>query len=189
MKTIKFYMTLVIMAMVCVTTFSACGDDDDDDNNGTGATNFSKFSVDGQKYDFSAYGFFIDNGSDGGERTGSFLFSNINLSKGLSQNVPWTYISVRIPYNGTSIPEGSFTNNVDADFDINYKISEDTCELTGWSTNLTLTVKKSGTGYVVDIISNNFYTAKDYNSTGKKSTGSLLFHYEGSIQKLTNSIY
>ena len=31
MKTIKLYLTLVIMAMVCITTFSACGSDDDDD--------------------------------------------------------------------------------------------------------------------------------------------------------------
>ena len=31
MKTMKLYLTLIIMTMVCVTTFSACGSDDDDE--------------------------------------------------------------------------------------------------------------------------------------------------------------
>lgn len=197
MKKIRNYfervMMTAILAVVCGSFLTACGSDDDDNggNGGSasgGGTNAAIF-IGEKNYGNAPYGYFLDNGIDGTERTGSFMFSNVKLPDGLtSLDTKWTYVSVRLPYDGGAIPVGKFSgSDVDMDFDINHNLKDNTVDLTGWSVNVSIEIKKSGDKYVIDVTASNLYTATDYSSAGKKSSDNFTFHYEGGLTMLVNS--
>lgn len=194
-KTILSRVLMLVMMAVVAMTFTACGGDDDSSpagggNNGDGDGNQpnSVLFVNGTNYGLLPYAWFME-WSDG---SASFIISNQNtIQKGLDKSVGYTYVAVRIPnYNG-EIPLGTFTENLDLDFDINKKYTSETVstvDMTGWSTKLTITINKQGDNYVVDVKTDNLHIFKSYDEQGDGQKGSLNIHYEGSLDTYGLSI-
>lgn len=176
MNKIKFLL-MAMMAVVAM-TFASCGSDDDTNESGSGNSSIDNvLSIDGTNYGKLEYACFIENG-DG---TSSLMFSNQNLASGnVNTNGNLTFLSVRIP-SVTDIPTGTFSKDIDADFDVNRNLSTQKCDLTGWSLNLVMTIAKSGSKYIVDVTSSDFHIYKGDDEIGDGQKGSVMMHYEGAI--------
>lgn len=170
----KFMMTAAMM-VVAVMSLTACSSDDETDESGNSGIG-NVLSIDGKNYGNLEFAYFIDYG-DG---TSSLMFSNQNVASGITNtNGTLTFLSVRVPF-ATGITTGTFSKDIDADFDVNRNLSTQTCELTGWSLNLVMTIAKSGNKYIVDVSSDDFHiNGSDESGDGHK--GSVVMHYEGII--------
>ena len=186
---LKFYL-IAILAIMCSSSLVSCGsDDDNNESNGGGAStgnNNAALVIGTKNFGNLPYAYFIDNGMDGIGRSCSLMFSNVRMPDGLSTtDLKWTYLAVRLPYDGSDIPVGKFSgSDVDLDFDVNHNIKDDTIELTGWSTEVTVEIRKSGDRYSIDVITSSLYTATDNVGNGQKSSDNIVFHYEGVLSTL-----
>lgn len=182
MKTTALFKNLqmVFVAIMCLTSLCACSSDDDDINGGgNGSTN--TLMISGKSYGSLPYAQFID----WGDGYASFIFSNVRMVNA-GANTPITFLSVRIPYTSSGIPQGSFTTDADADFDVNRVASTQECELTGWCLKLAMTVNRLGDKYVVDFSTNDLHIFHSDEETGNGQTGTLTLHYEGSVEVVSN---
>ena len=102
-------------------------------------------------------------------------------------STPVTFLSVRIPYNVLGIPQGTFSTEADADFDVNRNPSTRECDLTGWCMKLTMTVAKSGDKYIIDFSTNDLHIFHSNDETGSGQPGSLNLHYEGNVEMINNN--
>lgn len=188
MKTKIKYILLATVSLLFSLSFESCSSDSDDNERGGGSGNGTNtaFIIGDKNYGYIPYAYFIDNGMDGKERTCSFMFSNVKLPEGLSgQDVKWTYLAVRLPYDGLTIPVGTFSgSSVDMDFDVNYNLNDNSVELTGWSLNVSVEIKKSGDNYYIDVTASDLYTETDHDVNAKKSPYNVVFHYEGGVNIL-----
>ena len=173
-----FSVWAIVMALVCVPVLSSCGGDDDDEIGGSGKSNSENVMyINGNNVASLNYGYFIYEG----EGTVSFMFMNQNmLNFDVNKSPLLSFLSVRIPET-SDIPTGTFTTEIDADFDVNRDWSTYKCDMTGWSRALVMTVSKSGNKYVIDVTSNDLHIFKSDNEIGDGANGSLRFHYEGGI--------
>jgi len=175
-KFVKNVVMMVVTTIVCMATFTACSRDDDNEPISGDSTN--ALVISGQSYGNLPFAQFIN----WGDGTASFIFSSVRMVSNLDQNSPITFLSVRIPYSSTGIPTGTFSADVDADFDVNRIPSTQTCDLTGWCIKLTMTVVKSGDNYVVDFETNDLHIFHSDNETGNGQSGSLTMHFEGKVE-------
>ncbi len=188
MKLVK-YLTMALMAIGCV-LFTSCSSDNNDVNNGSSNTEGNpELFINGKSYGSIPYAYFLDEGVDGNEHTGSFIFSNLRMSSGDfgTAGTKWTYLSVRVPVGSDGeIPVGSFTGKrADADFDVNRILPDGSCDLTGWSLSTNFTVSKSGNKYIINIDNNEFSIFYGDDEYGKGTKGLVSFKYEGEVEKLS----
>lgn len=176
------YIKYMMLALMLTVFLVSCSSNDEDEN--TNGSSTAELVINDRSFGKLAYAYFMNNG-DG---TGSFMFSNQNISEGfINQESNLTYLSVRIPYSTGNIPTGSFSGSgVDADFDVNRIISSGTCDMTGWSLDLSMTVQKSSNGYVVTVYSNKVHILNSDDEVGDGVIGTLKMNYEGSINFLSN---
>ncbi len=175
-------MLMVLLSITGLVILSACGSDDDETAENGGSLK-AALIISGKSYGALPYGSF----TNWGDGTASFIFGNQNIAGGsMDSNSGYTYVAIRIPYTTGDIPLGTFSgNNVDLDFDVNRFAATQKCDLTGWSTNLTMTVAKSGDKYLVDVTTNILHIFQNDEESNKGNTGSLTLHYEGGISTVS----
>ena len=184
----KKFASVMMLAVVCVTFLTACGSDDDDNGGNVGSTN-AAIVINGKNCGKVPYGYFIDQGMTLTEHTGAFMFSDVKQADGQTlQDTNWTYIAIRLPYDGGDIPVGKFSgNSVIMNFAIGHYLNDDAVTLTGWCGDVSLEVKKSGDKYIIDVTASGIYTSTDDSGILNKTSDNLTFHYEGGLTKLDNS--
>ena len=116
----------------------------------------------------------------------SLTLRNIRLVNA-GTTTPITFLSVRIPYNNSGIPQGTFSTEADADFDVNRITSTGKCDLTGWCMKLIMTVVRSGDKYIVDFSTSDLHIFHSDDETGNGQSGSLTLHYEGYLEVVNNN--
>ena len=175
-------MLMVLLAITGLVTLSACGSDDDETTEIGGNLN-AALIISGKNYGVLPYGSFT-NWEDG---TASFIFGTQSIASGsMDRNSGYTYVAIRIPYTTGDIPLGTFSgNDVDLDFDVNRIATSQKCDLTGWSTDITMTVAKLGDKYIVDVTTNILHIFQNDEESNNGNTGSLTFHYEGRISTVS----
>lgn len=173
---------MVLMTIMCLTMFCACGSDDDDTIGGGGSGSANEMMISGKSYGSLPYGQF----SDWGDGYALFIFSNIRMVNA-GTDTPFTFLSVRIPYTTSGIPQGTFSTEADADFDVNRIASTGKCDLTGWCMKLTMTVARSGDKYTVDFSTSDLHIFHSDEETGNGQSGSLTLHYEGNLEVVKNN--
>ncbi len=176
----RYYKTLLFV-LLGIIVMTSCNSDDEDTNNSENS--IAELIINNRSYGKLSYACFVNNG-DG---TGSFIFSNQNISSGLvDYDSNFTYLSIRVPFTSGDIPTGVFSgSNVDADFDVNRILSSETCDMTGWSTDLTLTVQTMGNKYNVSVKSDKLHIFHSNTETGSGTIGTLKMDYEGSISLMS----
>ena len=172
---------MALFAVVAMVSLTACGSDDDDFDNGNTSTK-NVLTINGRSYDNLPYAQFISR-SDG---TATFIFSSVRMVSDIDRNAPLTLLSVRIPSSSSGIPTGSFSTDADADFEVNRIISTQTCDLTGWSLNLTINVAQLGDKYIINFSSNDMHIFHSDDEVGNGESGSLTLHYEGKVEIINN---
>lgn len=184
MKAITSFKNLqkVLMTIMCLTMFCACSSDDYDTTGGDSSGSANELMISGKSYGSLPYGQFID----WGDGYASFIFSNIRMVNA-GTTTPITFLSVRIPYNTSGIPQGTFSTEADADFDVNRIASTGKCDLTGWCMKLIMTVVKSGDKYIVDFSTSDLHIFHSDDETGNGQSGSLTLHYEGFLEVVNNN--
>lgn len=173
---------VVLMTIMCLTMFCACSSDDDDTTGDSGSGSANEMMISGKSYGSLTYGQFID----WGDGYASFIFSNIRMVNA-GTDIPITFLSVRIPYNTSGIPQGIFSTNADADFDVNRIASTGKCDLTGWCMKLTMTVARSGDKYIVDFSTSDLHIFHSDDEAGNGQSGSLTLHFEGNLEVVNNN--
>ncbi len=184
MRTNGFLRSLLV-ATIAIMVISACSSSDDENNSGNSGNSSAELFINDSSYGVLPYVCFINNG-DG---TGSFLFCNQNIQSGtIDYDSSLTYLSVRIPYISGDIPTGVFSGSkVDADFDVNRILSSDKCDMTGWSTDLTVSVQKAGNKYAVSVVTDKLHIYHSNSESGNGTIGSLKLNYEGGINIISKN--
>ncbi len=178
---VRYYYKNLLFVLLGIIAMTSCSSDDENTNNS--GNSIAELVINERSYGKLPYACFINNG-DG---TGSFIFSNQNVSSGsVKQDAKLTYLSVRIPFTSGEIPTGIFTgSNVDADFDVNRIVSTGECELTGWCLKLTMMVSKSGDKHIVEFVTDDLHIFHSDGEKGNGQLGKLTMHYEGKVEVVT----
>lgn len=140
-KKLFSWMTIMLMAFVCV-GFTACGSDDDD--NGGGGSGGGSTKVNGQSYNMS-YGFW-----DPGKSNVYFEFSNYNLLNKNPSAAPSKIDILTIGVSGITSPEPG-TYNATVELYSFAPTATESIHYPGGAGRVSLTISKSGDKYTFTI--------------------------------------
>ena len=169
-KNILNWVSIIMMAFVCV-GFTACGDSDDNDNSGSGGGT-TKFN--GQSYNLT-YGFW-----DAGTSTLYFEFSNYNLANKNPSVVPDKIDILTVSVKDISSPQPGTYNATVEFYSFAPTVTEETYYPGGYGKGVNLTITKSGDKYTFTIPE----TSISYYPNGKRGDGTCVpfsFSWTGTL--------
>ena len=171
-KHLMSWMTIMLMAFVCV-GFAACGSDDDD-NGGNGSSSSSGVTVN------SKYGYYHKNSS----RSWEFYFSSHDLNNlgSVKGTFDMVIIGLVIDNGSDDIPVGEFTGCFEVDIAKGMTVSDEdsgTYYESGSRSNTTgkLTIKKNGSSYTFSYSGVNLYA----DDSDKAAVTNASFSYTGNM--------
>ena len=170
-KNIMSWMTIALMAFVCV-GFAACSSDDD---NGGGGSGGGSTKVNGQSYNLS-YGFW-----DAGSSTLYFEFSNYNLLNKNPSAVPSKVDILTVSVRNISSPQpGTYEATVEL-YSFAPTATEKVVYPGGFGKGLSLTITKSGDKYSFTIPESTITYYPDGESRANAKSVPFSFSWTGTL--------
>ena len=171
-KNILSWMTIMLMAFVCV-GFAACGDDDD--NGGGSGAGSMKFN--GKSYNL-AYGFWQPESSSSGSKYTSFEFANFDLTTKNPSAIPARADMMYFNISGISSPEpGTYDTSIEI---YSFSTREEGVNYPGGGGKVKVTIAKSGDKYTFTIPETTVYYYEN-GSKASPTTAPFSFSWTGKL--------